>query len=168
MYTNTCKHNWHLVLGAFVSCFQCSTHVIFFAILFCVLFFLTFCSVLFCVICVNAAGFSITLSCECAYVIRSPPTQKSVPLSQRAGGEPAHSALHCFSLSSMSYFLPSSLLIPCISLYANQWQGGSDTAPVPLAREANRPLNQSRETIVQTKQTAILGNWQQSGGGLLL
>lgn len=80
------------------------THVIFFAVLFCVLFFLTFCSVLFCVICVNAAGFSITLSCECAYVIRSPPTQKSVPLSQRAGWEPEHGALHCFSLSSMCYF----------------------------------------------------------------
>lgn len=39
------------------------THVIFFAVLFCFLFFLMFCSVLFCVICVNAAGFSITLSC---------------------------------------------------------------------------------------------------------
>lgn len=39
------------------------THVIFFAVLFCILFFLMFCSVLFCVIYVNAAGFSITLSC---------------------------------------------------------------------------------------------------------
>lgn len=53
-------------------------------IIFASCFSLTFCSVLFCVICANAAGFSITLSCECAYVIRSPPTQKSVPLSQRA------------------------------------------------------------------------------------
>lgn len=61
------------------------THVISFAVLFCALFSLMFCSVLFCVICANAARFSITLSCECAYVIRSPPTQKSVPLSQRAG-----------------------------------------------------------------------------------
>ncbi len=149
------------------------TRVIFFAVLFCVLFSLTFCSVLFCVICANAAGFSITLSCECAYVIRSPPTQKSVPLSQRAGWEPEHDALHCFCLSSMCYFLLLLLLlslslISCISLYANQWQVGSSTATLPLAREANRPLNQSRETIVQTKQTAILGNWQQSWGGSLL
>lgn len=83
-------------------------HVIFLPVLFCVLFFLTFCSVLFCVICVNAVGFSITLSCECAYVIRSPPTQKSVPLSQRAGWEPEYGASHCFqfvlhALSSLSY-----------------------------------------------------------------
>lgn len=61
------------------------TRVISFAVLFCALFSLMFCSMLFCVICANAARFSITLSCECAYVIRSPPTQKSVPLSQRAG-----------------------------------------------------------------------------------
>lgn len=63
------------------------TRVISFAVLFCALFFLMFCSVLFCVICANAARFSITLSCECAYVIRSPPTQKSVPLSQRGWNE---------------------------------------------------------------------------------
>jgi len=79
------------------------TYFIFFA----VLFFLMFCSVLFCVFCANADGFSISLSCECAYVIRSPPTQKSVPLSQRARWESERDALHCLCLSSMCYFLLS-------------------------------------------------------------
>lgn len=120
----------------------------------CVLFFLTFCSVLFCVICVNVARFSITLSCECAYVIRSPPTQKSVPLPQRLGWEPEHGALHSFSLSSLCYFLlcVCVYVICSVSLNANWCQVGSCTEPQLLAGEENRPLSQSSRTIMQPEE----------------